>query len=820
MSDTPHLALPYLAAAQAQKHVTHNEALSLLDGLVQAGVKSRTLAAPPASPQDGDRYLVAVAASGGWTGQSGKIAMRIDGGWHFITPREGWHLWVDDEDVFLVFDGTGWSGLGGVPDEVQGLDLLGVNATADAANRLTVSSAATLFNHAGAGHQLKINKAASADTASLLFQTGYSGRAEMGTAGNDDFQIKVSSDGSAFNDALSIAAASGAVTAHQPLRLEPRAADPASPQDGEIWYSNSASRFRKRENGITSDLATSGGGGGDASVALAGAAALDLLPVALRGRKALTLDLAGNGYASFNDGSAAAMGAIEAYAAATLTNSTGGQRWTRKRLLASVAANALRLTHDYLGSPVGALFEAAFAYLHTRSQPTVAEQTASNVVDAAAPDGWSGTWTGFGDNSVQRFGYLPAQATTSGQDYCSAILLRMDDGAAPVPGLSTGSGDFMFANSGGPLKPSDGSSGFDIKGPFANNVYLISWYVVSSGTTIRPPSPIKYTGQSARGFVSGARLFGPGRYPPSFMEATGTAPSRAADVLSLPVSGFTADEITVAGAFTAPNPEATLRTVFCLRNGADKLEMTFAAGSMVPVIKLTVGGVEQFGGSAAALAPGTSYRFHVAASRAAKLLYWKFAGLGAGSVSPTSPLTATASFTPAALDVGNAGGTAQLSSSILSLAVIDRAWTAAEGEGFTDPGGVAVLSNATAALAADVQLVTSNTFYDGPSVTLAAGTWLLTSQAQYQKTTTTASQVTVRLSDGSGHYASQNAYHASVANVTLGFAVSAVVSLAAVATIKLQMATTVGNAACLMKAQAPNNGSGNNATVISAVRIQ
>ena len=62
MSDTTtHLLLPYLLAAQAQKHVTHNEALRLLDGLVQLSVLDRDLTAPvrPTIPSDGDRYIVA-----------------------------------------------------------------------------------------------------------------------------------------------------------------------------------------------------------------------------------------------------------------------------------------------------------------------------------------------------------------------------------------------------------------------------------------------------------------------------------------------------------------------------------------------------------------------------------------------------------------------------------------------------------------------------------------------------------------------------------------------------------------------------------------
>ena len=59
MSDTTtKLLLPYILAAQAQKHVTHNEALRMLDGLVQLSVLDRNLTAPPASPADGDRYIV------------------------------------------------------------------------------------------------------------------------------------------------------------------------------------------------------------------------------------------------------------------------------------------------------------------------------------------------------------------------------------------------------------------------------------------------------------------------------------------------------------------------------------------------------------------------------------------------------------------------------------------------------------------------------------------------------------------------------------------------------------------------------------------
>ena len=207
MTTTTHLLLPYILAAQAQKHVTHNEALRLLDGLVQLSVLDRDLTVPPGSPADGDRYIVASGATGDWAGWDLNVALWTDGAWLHLPPRTGWRAWVEDEALLLVHDGAGW--VGTTPDELQNMALLGLGTTADATNRLAVSAPATLLSHEGAGHQLKIDKAAPGDTASLLFQTGWSGRAEMGTTGDDDFAIKVSADGATWAEGMGIDAASG-----------------------------------------------------------------------------------------------------------------------------------------------------------------------------------------------------------------------------------------------------------------------------------------------------------------------------------------------------------------------------------------------------------------------------------------------------------------------------------------------------------------------------------------------------------------------------------------------------------------------------------
>lgn len=202
------LALPYLMPSQAQKHVTHNEALQMLDALVQLSAEGFGAATPPASPALGETHILNSAPSGAWAGQGHAIAVWQGEGWLFLAPRPGWRAWGIAEQELRVWDGSAWTRPAAA---TQNLGPVGIGTTADAANPLSVAGPATLLSHGGAGHQLKVNKAASGDTASLLFQSGWSGRAEMGLAGNDDFAIKVSADGSSWTEALKVAGASGRV---------------------------------------------------------------------------------------------------------------------------------------------------------------------------------------------------------------------------------------------------------------------------------------------------------------------------------------------------------------------------------------------------------------------------------------------------------------------------------------------------------------------------------------------------------------------------------------------------------------------------------
>ena len=113
MSDiTTHLLLPYILASQAQKHVTHNEALRLLDAMVQLSVLDRTWTIPPTSPADGDRHIVASGATGLWAGWDLNVAFWVDGVWMRLVPRPGWLAWIADEAVFVVWNGTAWDPVG------------------------------------------------------------------------------------------------------------------------------------------------------------------------------------------------------------------------------------------------------------------------------------------------------------------------------------------------------------------------------------------------------------------------------------------------------------------------------------------------------------------------------------------------------------------------------------------------------------------------------------------------------------------------------------------------------------------------------------
>lgn len=120
MTDTARLRLPEISASQAQKHITHNDALIMLDTLVMASVLDKDRTAPPGTPAEGDCYIVAGGggtATGTWTGWEKRIVRYQDGAWRSFLPGgtgNGWMVWVQDESTFYAFNGSSWVAGGGV----------------------------------------------------------------------------------------------------------------------------------------------------------------------------------------------------------------------------------------------------------------------------------------------------------------------------------------------------------------------------------------------------------------------------------------------------------------------------------------------------------------------------------------------------------------------------------------------------------------------------------------------------------------------------------------------------------------------------------
>jgi hypothetical protein len=223
MTDTPNLGLPYLDGAQAQKHVTHNEALRILDAAVQIAVRDATRTVPPGAPANGARYVVAAPAGGAWAGWDHAIATWQDGAWTLLAPRQGWCVWSVADDALLVFDGALWRAVGTPP--LDNIAHLGINATATAPNLLSVASNAALIAaiaalDGGSGDvRLQLSKESAARTASVLFADDFSGRAEFGLVGGDAFKLKVSPDGATWTEAVVVDQATGNTTLPRGLAL-------------------------------------------------------------------------------------------------------------------------------------------------------------------------------------------------------------------------------------------------------------------------------------------------------------------------------------------------------------------------------------------------------------------------------------------------------------------------------------------------------------------------------------------------------------------------------------------------------------------------
>ncbi len=127
MDNTARLSMPYIIASQAQKEVTHNMALNILDLFVQPVVEAMDLVAPLVDPQEGQAWVVGVGASGDWEGQDDNLALWSGGAWSYHRPVEGMSFWVRETGLLTIFQSGMWQTgvLKGVLTDVEGHQVVG-----------------------------------------------------------------------------------------------------------------------------------------------------------------------------------------------------------------------------------------------------------------------------------------------------------------------------------------------------------------------------------------------------------------------------------------------------------------------------------------------------------------------------------------------------------------------------------------------------------------------------------------------------------------------------------------------------------------------
>jgi hypothetical protein len=201
---TANIKVPEISESQSAKSTTHNEALHILDALVNCSVIDRDLTAPPGSPVDGDVYIPKATATGAWSGKENQLAQWDVNAWKFHAPEEGWICYVRDEDVLLVYTGAAWTVLAGASATAPFVDSTALaKGSADATKlvRLEVDGLTTgttrvatvpdkSFTMAGTDDTAAAQAAAEATAAAALAthvaasdpHTGYQKESEKGAA--------------------------------------------------------------------------------------------------------------------------------------------------------------------------------------------------------------------------------------------------------------------------------------------------------------------------------------------------------------------------------------------------------------------------------------------------------------------------------------------------------------------------------------------------------------------------------------------------------------------------------------------------------------
>ena len=146
-ASTLQLAPGLLAEHDGDVPPTVEVALRALDAHPRWSVADKDLGTPPVATF-GLRHLVPAGATGAWSGRATHVAVGLGGEWLFLAPREGWEVWVADENAYYAFNGSVWAivtGGGG------GGDALTANPLSQFAATTSAQLAGVISDETGSG---------------------------------------------------------------------------------------------------------------------------------------------------------------------------------------------------------------------------------------------------------------------------------------------------------------------------------------------------------------------------------------------------------------------------------------------------------------------------------------------------------------------------------------------------------------------------------------------------------------------------------------------------------------------------------------------
>jgi hypothetical protein len=225
MHETLNLKLPFLMQGQINKDITHNEALILIDAVLNSSLKSlNKFSKPPTNLKEGELILISETSEGNFQNFPSHLAF-YNNGWRFILPKEGFYIWVSDIKRMCVYNGKNFvpalslneeeiapsseslnqNEIKLLEDRIKSLEnmlenfsikAIGINTQPDYINnKLTVKSDFSLFTSETGDVKINVNKNFPSSTSSFIFQTEWKGKAEFGLVGGNNFILKVSDDG-------------------------------------------------------------------------------------------------------------------------------------------------------------------------------------------------------------------------------------------------------------------------------------------------------------------------------------------------------------------------------------------------------------------------------------------------------------------------------------------------------------------------------------------------------------------------------------------------------------------------------------------------